>query len=97
MFRRFLEGCYSLSTGFPSFTSVRTLARVMETRATSELEKNAESRTQMIKRRISMASRIIRFHNVRVHAYLSRFKRGISLLYSEANLIKPALSPCSRA
>jgi hypothetical protein len=37
-------------------------------RATSELEKNADKRTQIIKRKISRAFSIIVFHNVLVHA-----------------------------
>jgi hypothetical protein len=36
---------------FPSFTRVLTLARVMEIRATSELEKKAERARQMMKSR----------------------------------------------
>jgi hypothetical protein len=49
-------------------TSVLAFARVMEIRATSELEKNAVKRTQMTKRRISIANSIIVFHAVLVHA-----------------------------
>jgi hypothetical protein len=54
--------------GFPSFTSVLALARVIEMRATSELEKKAERRMQMTKSRISTDSWIIAFHAVLVHA-----------------------------
>ena len=48
---------------------VLAFARVIEMRATSELEKNAEKTIQSMKRKISIAFSIIVFHNVRVHAY----------------------------
>jgi hypothetical protein len=41
---------------------------VIDIRATSELEKNAVRRTQMIKSRISTTYSIIAFHAVLVHA-----------------------------
>jgi hypothetical protein len=53
---------------FPSFTRVLVFARVMDMRATSELEKNAERMMQMTKSRISRTSWIIIFHAVLVHA-----------------------------
>ena len=52
-----------------SLSSVLTFARVIEMRATSELEKNADKMTQSMKRKISRAYSIIVFHNVRVHAH----------------------------
>ena len=42
--------------GFPSLKSVLAFALVMEIRATSELEKNADRMTQRTKSRISAAS-----------------------------------------
>jgi hypothetical protein len=51
-----------------SLSSVLTFARVIDMRATSELEKKAERMTQIIKRKISRAFSIIVFHNVLVHA-----------------------------
>jgi hypothetical protein len=54
--------------GFPSFARVLAFARVIEIRATSELEKNAERMTHKTKSRISTASWIIAFHAVLVHA-----------------------------
>ena len=51
-----------------SLSSVLTFARVIDRRATSELEKNADRITQSMKRKISGAYSIIVFHNVRVHA-----------------------------
>ncbi len=52
-----------------SLSRVLTFARVIEMRATSELEKNADKMTQSMKRKISRVYSIIVFHNVRVHAY----------------------------
>ncbi len=77
---------------FPSLTRVLAFARVMEIRATSELEKNADRRTQMTKRQ--NFDSVLNHHRISRCAGARRLFRIINkntLSYSEWNLIKPAL------